>query len=175
MKADLFWQKLWTLKRQKKHFLTNKAGQRKGEKNNELLFQFYEKKKKVQKLTFEKNGGETFWSLKNDFRLKICRDVVVDIFDVFFIIKKSRRFFYYKAKKSTLFTSTTRFFGGRPRFLLNMASMLVLIVIETGSLLLEMNRQESASSFGLILLSEIWPSDAVSPSETHLIIFLELF
>ena len=89
MKADLFWQKLWTLKRQKKHFLTNKAGQRKGEKNNELLFQFYEKKKKVQKLTFEKNGGETFWSLKNDFRLKICRDVVVDIFDVFYYKEKS--------------------------------------------------------------------------------------
>ena len=165
MKADLFWQKLWTLKRQKKHFLTNKAGQRKGEKNNELLFQFYEKKKRLKNWLSIKNGGETFWSLKNDFRLKICRDVVVDIFDVF----------DYKAKKSTLFTSTTRFFGGRPRFLLNMASMLVLIVIETGSLLLEMNRQESASSFDLILLSEIWPSDAASPSETHLIIFLELF
>ena len=55
-----FLTKTLNTKKTEKAFLTNKAGQRKGEKNNELLFQFYGKKKKVQKLTFEKNGGETF-------------------------------------------------------------------------------------------------------------------
>ena len=40
-------------------------------------------------------------------------------------------------KIKLVLTSITRFFGGRPRFRLNIASMLVVNVIVTGSLLAE--------------------------------------
>ena len=40
-------------------------------------------------------------------------------------------------KAKLVLTSITRFFGGRPRFRLNIASMLVVNVIVTGSLLAE--------------------------------------
>ena len=42
--------------------------------------------------------------------------------------------FFINVKYENLLTSTTLFFGGRPRFLLNIASRLVLSVIEMVSL-----------------------------------------
>ena len=53
-------------------------------------------------------------------------------FEVFFMILGN--YPTTKCESNPLITSITLFFGGLPRFLLNMASMLVVMVMEMGSI-----------------------------------------